>query len=101
MNSRFKMSYKQKRIPPQYAELEEQVRPFAKDTAFRWSLNGVPHLLVELGKGVVYSLCYFKRYKSWRVFFPYGTGDQQKQDFTSTEDMIKFLRRHKPIQVNN
>lgn len=99
MNNRHKISYRQKQTPPRYVELEEQLKPIAKDIAFRWSFNGVPHMLVELGRGIVYSLCYFKKHKSWRVFFPYGTGDQRKQDFSSMEDMMKFLKRHKPLRV--
>lgn len=96
MEARFKIGYKQKQTPPRYIDLEEQVKPFAKDTAFRWSFNGVPHLLVELGRKIVYSLCYFKGNKFWRVFYPYGTGNQQTQDFNSLEEMLKFLKRHRP-----
>ncbi len=100
MNDRLKISYENKQIPPMYIELEKQIKPFAKDTAFRWSYNGVPHMLVELGRGIVYSLCYFKKHKNWRVFFPYGVGNpQQKQDFNSVEEMIKFLKRRKPLKV--
>lgn len=101
MDSRHKISYRNKPIPPRYVDLEKLVTPIAKDVAFRWSHNGVPHLLVELGKGIVYSLCYFKGSKSWRVFFPYGNGNQQKKDFSSVEDMLKFLKRHRPRKVTN
>lgn len=98
MNTRLKISYHQKQTPPRYIELEEQLKPIAKDVAFRWSHKGVPHLLVELGKEIVYSLCYFKGHKIWRVFYPYGYGgdNQQKQDFNSAEEMIRFLKKHKP-----
>lgn len=96
MDTRFKISYHQKPTPPRYTELEEQVSPFSKDTAFRWSFKGVPHLLVELGKDIVYSLCYFKGGKFWRVFYPYGNGYQYRQDFSSAEGMIKFLKKHRP-----
>ena len=97
MDTRLKISYYQKQTPPKYVALEEQVKPFAKEVAFRRSYRGVPHLLIELGKGIVYSCCYFKGGKFWRVFYPYG-GSQQKQDFNSTEEMIKFLRKHKPMK---
>ncbi len=96
MEANLKISYLQRQAPPRYVDLEEQVKPFAKDVAFRWSYKGVPHLLVELGKEVVYSLCYFEGRKLWRVFYPYGSGGQQRQDFNSVEEMIKFLMRHKP-----
>jgi len=96
MEARLKRSYREKRTPPRYIDLEEQVTPFAKDVAFRWSYKGVPHLLVELGKKIVYSLCYFKGGKFWRVFYPYGDGSQQKQDFASLEEMLKFLKKHRP-----
>ena len=98
MDTRFKISYHQKRTPPRYTKLEELVKPFAKDAAFRWSYKGVPHLLVELGRGVVYSLCYFRGQKLWRVFYPYG-GSQQKQDFGSIDELVKFLRKHRPIRL--
>ena len=101
MEARFKISYHQEQTPSRYLDLEEQVRPFAREVAFRWSYKGVPHLLVELGKGVVYSLCYFGKHKSWRVFYPYGDGNQQKQDFNSVEEMVKFLKRHKSRKVEN
>lgn len=98
MDTRLKISYYQKQSPPRYIDLEKQVSPFAKEVAFRWSFKGVPHLLVELGRGIVYSLCYFGGYKFWRVFYPYGNGNQRKQDFNSVEEMVKFLRRHRPIR---
>lgn len=98
MDARLKISYHQKQTPPRYVDLEEQVKPFARDVAFRWSHKGVPHLLVELGKGIVYSLCYFKGGKFWRVFYPYGSGSQQIQNFSSVEEMTKFLRKHKPMK---
>ncbi len=97
MEARFEISYRDKAAPPRYTDLESQVKPFAKDVAFRWSHNGVPHLLVELGKGVVYSVCYFGGTKSWTVFYPYGSGPQMKQKFSSVEDVIKFLKRHRPL----
>jgi len=93
---RFKTSYRGKPTPPRYQELIKEVEGFSKDVSFRWSIDGVPHLLVELGRGIVYSLCYFKSGKNWRVFFPYGTGDQQKKDFYDTDSMVKFLKRHQP-----
>jgi len=97
MDDKLKISHSQGPTPSRYAELEEQIKPFAKDTAFRWSRNSVPHLLVELGRGVVYSVCYFKRQGFWRVFYPYGyVSTQEKQDFYSVEEILKFLRRHKP-----
>ncbi len=92
-----------KPAPPRFLELEKLVTPISKDTFFRWSCNGVPHLLVELGRGVIYSLCYFEKSKSWRVFFPYARYDnpQTKRDFQSVDDMLKFLKKHQPRKVTN
>ena len=101
MDTRLKISYHQKQTPPRFIELEKELKPIAGDIAFRWSHKGVPHLLVELGKGIVYSLCYFKGDKIWRVFYPYGNGNQQKQDFNSVEEMIKFLKKHKPRRIED
>lgn len=95
MDTRYKVSYHQRQVPPRYTGLENTLKPIAKDIAFRWSHGGVPHLLVELGRGIVYSLCYFGKHKSWRVFYPYMSGNQRKQDFGSEEEMVKFLRRHR------
>ena len=99
MQPRFRISYRNIQPPQMYTDLKMQVTLFAKNTAFRWSFNGVPHLLVELGRNTVYSLCYFKKRKSWRVFYPYGTGNQTRVDFQSTEDLIKFLKKHRPRSV--
>lgn len=96
MEARFKISYRDKPVPSRFVDLESQIKSFAKDVFFRWSHNGVPHLLVELGKGIVYSACFFGGTKTWRVFYPYGSGPQTKQNFDSVEDLIKFLKRHRP-----
>ena len=94
MNTRLRISHHQKLTPPEYMDLEEQIKPFAKETAFRWSRKGVPHLLIELDSKIVYSLCYFKKSKSWRVFYPYGeVTSQQRQDFHSIGEILEFLNK--------
>ena len=95
MKARLKKSYRNEPVPFRYVSLEVQVRPFAKDVAFRWSRNGVPHLLVELGRNIVYSICYFGGSKSWRVYYPYANSIQETQTFNSVEDLFKFLKKHK------
>jgi hypothetical protein len=94
MDNKLKTSYRQEPMPPRYADLIREVAPLARDTAFRWSRRGVPHLLVETAR-TVYSLCYFEGRDFWRVFHPYGRGNQRKWDFGSVEEVIKFLAKRK------
>jgi len=92
MNQNFKTSYHEdKEMPKVYRVLVERVKSVPLDCFFRWSRNEVPHLLVELGNGITYSICYFGRSKSWRVFWPYQTNNQQKRDFPSINNIIGFL----------
>ncbi len=93
MDNKHKTSYGTRKAPPGYKELVNLVTPFAEDTAFRWSQNGVPHLLVELSNKVIYSLCYFKAYHYWKAFYPYGDGrDQVTRVLNTAEDIVEFLK---------
>jgi len=94
MDPQHKVSYGGRPIPPIYRELEKLVTPIAKDIAFRWSLKGTPHLLVELSNKTIYSLCYFKAYHYWKIFYPYGNSqEQQNQVFNTVEEILTFLRK--------
>jgi hypothetical protein len=88
-----KKSYRFKEIPEEYEGLIEKVKTIATDQSFRWSLSGVPHLLVELKNKVTYSVCYFRRSGTWRVFYPYPGDRQEKRNFGSWEDAYDFLVR--------
>lgn len=94
MEDRFKISYKNRATPTVYKEvldfLSHVVEGKFSDTAFRWSFNGVPHLLLESG-GMVYSLCFFKKNRLWRVFYPYMTESKTKVDFSTYQEAISFI----------
>lgn len=87
-----KISYRDATKPPRYVELEKALAPLAQDMAFRFSFNGVPHLLAEVNN-IVYSICYFGNHKSWRVFYPYQSKvAQNKQDFCTIYDVAEFFK---------
>ena len=93
MDQQHKVSYRDRPIPSIYQELEELVTPLAKDVAFRWSHKGVPHLLVELSSKTIYSLCYFNTYHYWKVFYPYGDGQEQiKTVLNTVDEILAFLK---------
>jgi len=92
VDPKHKVSHSTRPTPALYRDLETQIAPIAKDVAFRWSQNGVPHLLIELSNKTIYSLCYFKAYHYWKAFYPYGDGKEQTKVVLNTEkDITRFL----------
>ena len=58
----------------------------------RWSKNSVPHLLVEKDS-VIHSITFFRKTKTYRVFWPWPSYEKQsKRDFKTKEEVIEFLR---------
>ena len=65
---------------------------------FRWSRNDVPHIVLQF-HSQTYSVCYFRHTKTYRVFFPYGTGDRQEhQDFGTAQEIVDFISYRKEEQ---
>jgi len=94
VDQKLKKSYSNRITPSIYQELETQIAPVVRDTAFRWSRKGVPHLLVELSNKTIYSLCYFRAYHYWKAFYPYGDGqEQQVQVLNTEEEILVFLKQ--------
>lgn len=61
----------------------------------RWSLRGVPHLLVNVGRQV-FSVAYFSGIGHYRVFWPYPADCQKRIDLLSAEGVRAFLIRRTP-----
>ena len=61
---------------------------------FRVSNKGVPHIIVRcIAIERSYSVAYFGKSKTWRVFFPYMEFDvkQTKWDFKTEDEVLKFF----------
>jgi len=60
-----------------------------KDARLRFSSNGVPHLV--LGD---YSVCYFGKHKSYRVFYPWPGfyKGQTKTDFKTETEVTDYFK---------
>lgn len=74
-----------------YARLKE----ISDDVEFRWSRRGVPHIIVAMSNGD-YSVCYFGKYRSYRVFFPYPGEAQFKWDTKDPASVIKYIDSQQP-----
>ena len=57
---------------------------------FRWSRNRVPHFVVE-SNGRGFSVCWFKRPKVYRVFYPYPGENQTRRDYRTPEEVVKYI----------
>jgi len=59
---------------------------------FRISKKGVPHIVLERPE-MTYSICWFKKRKKYRLFYPYPSYDkkQEKRDFTNITNLQQFL----------
>lgn len=57
----------------------------------RVSSSGTPHL-VGSENGTSFSVGYFRRSDSYRVFFPYPASNQMRIDFKSPEEVSRFLK---------
>lgn len=55
--------------------------------------KGVPHIVVNIGS-MDYSVCYFAKHNSFRIFWPYMQFDkpQDKQDFQTEQGVIEFFK---------
>lgn len=62
----------------------------------RVSLAGVSHLVTPINpKGSIpnASICYFRKKKIWRVFYPYtNSGQQMKKTLYTPEQVEKFIK---------
>ena len=57
----------------------------------RWSRNDVPHVVLQF-RSKMYSVCYFGRSKTYRVFWPYGTyGEQNHRNFCTVQEVVDFV----------
>lgn len=73
--------------------LLEKVMPYIKyPIIYRISRLGVPHLVVTTKKKR-YSICYFRKTRTFRIFFPYPSliNRQTKIDFYLASDVINYF----------
>ena len=73
----------------------DKVREAAKSLGgeFKIASRGVPYFVLRQHKGVDYSVCYFAKTKTWKVFWPYlqFDGTQQRETFYSLLEVSDFL----------
>lgn len=58
----------------------------------RISKQGVPHITVRRNN-ITYSICYFYRSNTWRVFFPYPAKEQEKISFNNFDDTVQYINK--------
>jgi len=73
-----------KPIPTSLQEIHTLLKGIFTYVEFRWSKRGVPHIIVTTSIGD-YSVCYFGKYKSYRVFYPYFSGELGSRGKTGPE----------------
>ncbi len=80
-------------IPSLILELKKQLQPFVSGTKARLSRRKVPHLVVWADEEI-YSVCFFGKTKTWRIFYPwpsYGK-TQTKMDFPTFGHVIEYFQ---------
>ena len=71
--------------------IKDNIKPLISEVIL--SKKGVPHLVVNF-KGIQYSVCYFKKSHSFRVFWPYMDFDNQnKIELKLWTDVINFFKK--------
>jgi hypothetical protein len=92
MNANYTKSYSSQSMPDFYIDLIRELEKNSIEYLFRWSSNHVPHIVINRGKG--YSICWFKKSHSYRVFTPYPncTNCTHKEDLMNISDIISYVR---------
>lgn len=62
-----------------------------KTAIVRISNSGVPHVVGTLPDNQQYSVAFFGKTRTYRVFLPYWSADQKKFDFKTTSAVVKFI----------
>lgn len=83
-------------LPKYLTDLEEKLKPYVLGSQTRFSAKGVPHLVVW-NFTITYSLCFFGRSRTWRLFFPYPSagGIQTRKDFPTIDSIVEFFKNLK------
>jgi hypothetical protein len=68
--------------------------PNIDNAILRTSKAGVPHLVVGTDHEMKYSIVWFEKTKTIRVFYPYPSKEvqQTRKDFKTTDEVIKFFK---------
>ncbi len=66
----------------------------------RTSKRGVPHVLVNV-EDTTYSIVWFKKTNIFRIFWPYPSDEQHKQDFDTPGKVIAFIVNQVKEKVND
>ncbi|GAI52830.1 unnamed protein product [marine sediment metagenome] len=72
-------------------ELEDYLKPYVTYTKPRTSRRNVQHLVVEAGE-VTYSIMYFRKTNTWRIFYPYPSSVQTKFDVPTFGHVIEYFQ---------
>ena len=67
---------------------------------YRVSDRGVPHVVIGIGD-TKYSICYFVKSETFRIFFPYPATEQTKRNFKTLEDLSTFLSMRRRTDEKN
>jgi hypothetical protein len=67
-------------------QLEKEI----KGSKIRVSSNGVPHLLFT-AKSITYSVAYFGKSDTYRLFYPYPANIQTRLDFRFRTEIVSFF----------
>jgi len=78
-------------IPNHLRELAGKLQPYAYSCRSRISARGVPHLIVVTDR-LTYSICFFERSKTWRLFYPYPSSTQTKINFKSEDLIVRYFK---------
>lgn len=79
-------------------QIKAKVQKMAEDLGgtFRISQRGVPRAIVSVGE-TTYSICWFAKTSTWRVFYPYGLENQTKIDTPKGWAIIDALNSMRSI----
>lgn len=81
-----------KQFPKNLKDLTSRLEPYVLNTHLRWSIKGVPHLVVTEHSLTCSSVCFFGRHRTWRVFRPYPGEAQTRDNFSTIEDVVNHYR---------
>ena len=72
--------------------LEKLQKKIPLFTELRFSIKGVPHLLLNGGDNIIYSICYFKKSRLFKIFYPYPAKKQTKVICKEWINVLEFFK---------
>jgi len=57
----------------------------------RIARSGVPHIIIKDKRNMIYSITFFAKTGSWRIFYPYPALNQNRVTFNNALEVLEYF----------